>query len=160
MKIASSGAQASRPHKNDRFVSNGMACPTRLSIDRVVQNLSAVLKRTGAGKVQVTVPDRPVQLAIEQNGMDEAFASLSGAVARGSLVKIVGDLLRIETGETDGDEGCALVSVSVSGGKGVARKTIRHSLVAVRGVVKKESGLVRFWEDPGEIRVCLYLPVV
>ena len=156
--VESSVVQMSRPHSCP--TSHRSAYQACLGIDRVVENLSATLIRTGARQVEVTIPDRPVRLAVEEDRIDEAFAALSEAVARGAVVTIFGDLLPIYTGETDGDKGCALLSVSVAGGQTVAKKLVRDALSAVRGVVKKQSGFLRVREGRGELRLSLYLPVM
>jgi hypothetical protein len=129
-------------------------------MDRVAENLSTMLMRTGAGKVEVAIPDKPVKVAIEDGLIYDAFAVFSNAVARGAMVTILGDLLRIETGEEDENKGCAVLSVSVSGGHMLAAKAIRDALSAVQGAIKNQSGSLRFWEGHGEVRLNLYLPVV
>ena len=136
-----------------------------LGIDRIVENLSSILIRAGARKVEATVPVRTVQLVVDQKGMDEAFATLGNAVAKGAAVTIRGSLVRIETGEKEGDKGCALLSVSVTGGQAAmpgadAKVGVRDALSAVRRVIKKHSGFLRFWTRRGEIRLSLYLPVL
>lgn len=132
------------------------ACP---GIDRIVENLFTALTRAGAGKVEAEVPDRPVRLAVDENEIDKVFATLSDAVARGAVVTIFGGLVRIETGEA-GDKGCALLSVSVTGGQRAANGGVRDALSAVRGLTRKYSGFLRLWERHGEMRLSLYLPVL
>ena len=161
MNIArSSAAVQSMPHRGGSHAAHGREYPACLDIDRLVENLCAVLLSAGAGKVETTIPDRPVRIVIDEEGMDEAFATFGNAVARGAVVTILGDLVRIETGETDGDKGCALLSISVTDGQAVAKTGVRDALSALRGVIKKQSGFLRFWEGRGEMRLSLYLPVV
>ena len=129
-----------------------------LGIDRIVQNLSAVLARAGARKVETTVSNRTVTLVVDEK-MEEAFATLGNAVAPGAAISIRGDLVQIDTGERQGDNGCALLSVSVSGGQG-EKMGVPDTLSAVRGMIAKQSGLLRFWTAPGEMRFSFYLPVL
>ncbi len=165
---SSAGAYApvkDRPHPGSPLASGARARPAFLSIDRIVDNLSAILTRAGAGKVEATVPDRTVRLVVDQKEMDEAFVTLGNALARGAAVTIHGDLVQIETGEKEGDKGCALLSVSVRGGQAVPpgddeKMGVRDALSAVRGTIKKHSGFLRFWEGRGEMRFNLYLPVL
>ncbi len=110
----------SKPHPGSSLGEHARPKPAFLGIDRIVENLSAILTRAGARKVEATVPDRTVRLVVDQKEMDEAFATLGNAVARGAAVTIRGNLVRIKTGEKDEDKGCALLSVSVTGGQAVA----------------------------------------
>ena len=161
MNIAGAGgAMRSNPHRGSSLAPHGIAHPTCLDINRIVENLSAVLIRAGAGKVEATAPDKPVRLVIDEEEIYKAFATLGNAVARRAVVTIHGDLLRIETGETDGDKGCTLLSVSVTGGQGAAKRGVRDALSAMHRVVKKQGGLLRFWEGREEMRLGLYLPVL
>lgn len=160
MNITREGASAkSTPHHGSSLATQTGAKPSFLGIDRIVENLSAVLTRTGARKVEASVLDRRVRLVVDEEGMDEAFAKLGNAVARGAKVLILGGLVRIETGE-DGGRGCALLSVSVAGGQEAVKTEVRDALSAVRDVIKKHSGFLRFWEGRGEMRLNLYLPVL
>jgi hypothetical protein len=147
------------PHRGNSVASRARAKQPCLGIDRIVENLSAVLTRAGAGKVEAEVLDRPVRLSVDEKEMDEAFATFSDAVARGAVVTILGSLVPIETGE-DGDKGCALLSVSVTGGQRATNGGVRDALSAVRGLTKKHSGFLRLWERHGQMRLSLYLPVL
>jgi hypothetical protein len=165
---SSAGADApgkGGPHPSSPLASGAGPKRALLGIDRVVENLSAILTRAGAGKVEATVPDPTVRLVVDQKEMNEAFATLGNAVARGAAVTIHGDLVQIETGEKEGDKGCALLSVSVRGGQAAPsgdddKMGVRDALSAVRGTIKKHSGFLRFWEGRGEMRFSLYLPVL
>ncbi|MGD0663301.1 MAG: hypothetical protein ABSD38_35095 [Syntrophorhabdales bacterium] len=53
-----------------------------LGIDRIVESISATLKRAGARDVEAVVSDRTAQLAVDE-AMDEAFTALGDVVARG-----------------------------------------------------------------------------
>ena len=157
---ARSAVRTSRPREGSSPTSHGKAHPTCLAFESVVNSISAVLVGIGARKVEAAIPDRPVGLAVEKDQMDEAFAILGNAIARGAVVTIVGDLVRMETGETDGDRGCALLSVSVTGGQASSKTVVRDALSAVREIIKKQRGFLRFWEERGGRRLILYLPVV
>jgi len=166
MSIGRAGASLkSKPHPGISPAEHARANPAFLGIDRIVENLSAILTRAGARKVEATVPDRTVRLVVDQKEMDEACATLGNAVARGAAVTIHGNLVHIETGEKEGDKGCALLSVSVTGGQAVppgddAKVGVRDALSAVREVIQKHSGFLRFWTRRGEMRFSLYLPVL
>jgi hypothetical protein len=161
MNIAGSSAAAqSIPHRGGSHATHGREYPACLGIDRLVENLCAVLLSAGAGKVEAAIPDRPMRIVVDEEGMDEAFATFGNAVARGAAVTILGDLVRIETGETDRDKGCALLAISVTGGQAVAKTGVRDALSAMRGIIKKQRGFLRFWEGRGEMRLSLYLPVL
>jgi hypothetical protein len=136
--------------------------PTFLSIDRIIESLSTVLTRAGARKVAAIIPERTVRLSVDQKEMDEAFATLGTAVARGAVVTIRGDLVQIETGEGQRDQGCALLSISVRGGHAAdaVKMGVRDALSAVRGTIRKHSGCLRFWTRPEEMQFSLYLPVL
>jgi hypothetical protein len=140
------------------LASHARARQAFLGIDRIVQNLSTVLARAGARKVEATVSNRTVRLVVDEE-MEEAFATLGNAVGPGAAVSIHGSLVQIDTGERQGPNGCALLSVSVTGGQG-AKMGVRDALSAVRGMIAKHSGLLRFWTRPGEMRFSFYLPVL
>jgi hypothetical protein len=166
MSIGRAGAlMKSTSHPDSSLAFDARGKPAFLGIDRIVDDLSAILTRAGAKKVETTVPDRTVRLAIDGEDMDEAFATLSNAVARGAAVTVHGNLVEIETGENEGDRGCALLSVSITGGQrsptGHDGKTaVRDALSAVREVTKRHSGFLRLWTRRGEMRFTLYLPVL
>jgi len=161
MNIAGSGAaMQSGLRCGGSLALGGKAKLACLGIDLVAENLSAVLMRAGAGKVETAIPDRPALLAVDGDEMNEAFATLGDAVAQGALVTILGDLVRIVTGETDGDKGCALLSVLITGGKTAEMTVVRDALSALRGVIRKQRGLLKVWEERGEMRISLYLPIV
>jgi hypothetical protein len=129
-----------------------------LGIDRIVQNLSTVLARAGARKVEATVSNRTARLVVDEE-MEEAFATLGNVVGPGAAISIHGSLVQIDTGERQEHNGCAVLSVSVTGGQG-AKMGVRDALSAVRGMIAKHSGLLRFWTRPGEMRFSFYLPVL
>ena len=161
MNMERSGAAVqSAPRRGASLASGVRAKPACLGIDLVAENLSAVLRRAGAGKVETAIPERPARLAVDEDEMNEAFATLGNAVARGALVTILGDLVRIVTGETDGHKGCALLSVLITGGEAAEKTVVRDALSAVRGVIKKQRGFLKVWEGRGEMRLSLYLPIV
>ncbi len=154
-----------KPHPGSPLAEQARVKPAFLGIDRIVENLSAILMRAGARNVEATVSHRTVRLVVDQKEMDEAFATLGNAVARGAAVTIHGDLLQIETGQKEEDKGCALLPVSVTGGQAAppgddANVGARDALSAVRKVIKKHSGFLRFWTRRGEMRFSLYLPVL
>lgn len=161
MNIAEHGtAEMDTARQGIHATSAGRAFPPQLGIDRFVENLSSTLLKTGAGKVDVTMQDRAVRLAVEEDKIDWAFTALSNAIPRGAEVTIFGHLLRIQTDEAEEDTGCALLSVSVAGGKRVAKRVLRDALFGIRKVIKTQSGFLRFWEGQGKMRLNLYLPVI
>ena len=160
MGMAGKGAvQTRRPHVDRRPASHNKAYPACLAIDQFVEGISTTLMRAGAGKVEALLPEGPVRLAINEEEMDEAFATLGSTITRGAAVTIIGELVRIETGETEKGKGCALLSVSVTGGQAAAKTMVRDALSVVRATIKKQSGFLRFWEGRNEMRLSLYLPV-
>ena len=147
-KLRPGGPLASRARAKQAF----------LGIDRIVQNLSTVLARAGARKIEATVSNRTARLVVGEE-MEEAFTTLGNVVAPGAAISIHGSLVQIDTGERQGPNGCALLSVSVTGGQG-AKMGVRDALSAVRGMIAKHSGLLRFRTRPGEMRFSFYLPVL
>ena len=146
-----------RPGGDRSLSSNERVHP--LAIDRIVEDIRAVFTGAGAGKVEAEISDRGMRLVVNEE-MGKAFAALGDAVARGALVRIHGSLARIETGETDGDKGCALLSVSVTAGHVATKRVVRDALSAMKGVIKKQGGSLRFRERDGEVRLSIYLPLV
>jgi len=158
--MARSGAvRTGRPRGGRCPASRSKAYPACLAIDQVVEGISTALMRAGAGKVEALLPEGPVRLAIDEEEMDKAFATLGSTITRGAAVTIIGELVRVETGEAEEGKGCALLSVSVTGGQAAAKTMVRDALSVVRATIKKQSGFLRFWEGRGEIRLSLYLPV-
>jgi hypothetical protein len=134
--------------------------PTPLDFNRVIANISATLIGAGAERIEATMPDRSARLVVHEKEMDEAFVALGKVVARGTEVSIHGEVLPIETVDHDGDKGCALLAVSVNGRIDDTRAGVRDALSAVRAMVEKESGFLRFWNRPGEMRLSFYLPIL
>ena len=93
--------------KNDAI--HTKATPMPLDFERVIASLSATFISAGAEKIEATMPDRPARLVVHEKEMDEAFAALGKAVARGTEVLIHGEFLPIETVDNDGGKGCALL---------------------------------------------------
>jgi hypothetical protein len=162
VKRSTTSAALSKAKPASSFASPQKVKPTLFGIDRIVESLSAILTRAGARKVSAIISERTVRLAVDQKEMDEAFATLGTAVAQGATVTIHSNLVQIETGERHGDQGCAVLSISVRGGHSAdAVKTgLRDALSAVRGAIRTHSGCLRFWTGPGEMRFSLYLPVL
>jgi len=158
--VRSGAAVHSAPRRGGSLASGVRAKPACLGIDLVAENLSAVLTSAGAGKVETAIPDGPALVAVDEDGMNEAFAALGNAVARGALVTILGHLVRIVTGDQDGQKGCALLSVLITGGEAAEKTVVRGALSAMRRVIKKQRGFLKVWEGRGEMRLSLYLPIV
>jgi len=161
MNIARSAVSVENPPR--RSLSPGVRGRKQsscLGIERIVGNLSEKLIRAGAGKVEATLPDRQVWLAIDEEGMDGAFDALGSALARDAVVTILGKLLPIETGETGEDKCCVLLSLSMAYGRTPAKTGMRDALSAVRGFVNTQSGFLRVREGSEELRLSLYLPVL
>ncbi len=161
MDVSKDGTiQVKRVRPGGRPTFSRRPCPPSLGIDRLAENLSSTLLRTGARAVDLTMPNKTVRLAVEEDKIGQAFAALGDVMPRGADVTIVGDLLRIQTDGTDENTGCALLSVSVTGGQTATKRVVRDALSGVRGAVRTQSGFLRFWEGRGKIRLSLYLPVV
>lgn len=159
-------AKALRTHSFRRGGSFGPPAPRLrptskpLDFDRVIANLSASLVGAGAERIDATMPDRPARLVVHEKEMGEAFAALGKAVAPGAEVSIHGELLPIETVDNDGDRCCAHLALSVNGGVGDPKAGMRDALSAARAMVEKESGFLRFWNGPGQMRISFYLPIL
>jgi len=128
-----------------------------LGIDRIVESLTTALTKAGARNVEATVSDRTVQLAVD-DGMNEAFATLGGALAPGAAVTILGGLVGTKTDETEERKGCARLSVSM---KGVhAARGLKEGLRALQRTIRRHRGALRARLGAGEIQIDLYLPVL
>jgi hypothetical protein len=149
-----------KPHPDRSPPSHTKAKLPFLGIDRIVEHLSAIFTRAGARKIEATVPDRMVRLAVDQEQMDRAFVTLGTTVAQGAAVTILGGLVPIKAGEENEGKGCALLSISVRDEQPTESDPSGDSLAAAKGIIKKYGGSFRFWRQHGEMRFSLYLPVL
>jgi len=151
---------ASAPLNHEPASPLARTSPAFLAIDRIVEKLSAFLTRAGARNVETTVADSAARLVLDEEEMDQAFASLSHAVAPGAAVTILGGLVEIETGERSAESRCALLCVSVRDGRAAAKTGVQDGLSVIRGFIKKHSGFLRFWKRGREMKFNFYLPVL
>ena len=151
---------ASAPLNGESISPLARTSPTFLAIDRIVEKLSALLTGAGARSVEATVADSTARVVLDEGEMDQAFASLSHAVAPGAAVTILGGLVQIETGERLAESRCALLCVSVRDGQAAARTGVQDGLSVVRGFIKKHSGFLRLWKRGREMKFNFYLPVL
>lgn len=85
---------------------NKKAKLTFLGMERLVDHLAAILNRAGARTIRTILPDRVVQIAVDEEEMATAFAGLA---ARDAAVTILGGIVPIEAGVENQDTGCALL---------------------------------------------------
>jgi len=128
-----------------------------LGIDRIVESLSMAVTKAGARKVEATVSDRTVQVAVDEE-MNQAFATIGGALAPGAAVTILGGLVGTRTDETEERKGCALFSVSMRGVH--AARGLKEGLRALQRAIRRHRGALRARLGAGEIQIDLYLPVL
>lgn len=139
-------------------VSSQRAKPSFLGIDRIIESISATLTKAGARHVEATVSDGTVQLAVDGAEMNEAFETFGHAVAEGAAVTILGGLVGTTADEKEERKGCALLSLSISGGhEGVS---LKKGLQAVQRIIRKYRGALKTGQASGETRINLYLPVL
>jgi hypothetical protein len=126
---------------------------TFLGIDKLVENLAAILTRGGARTIRTVVPDRTVRIVVNEEEMAKAFAAL---MPFGATVTILGAAVPIKAGVENEGKGCALLSVSVR----AESDPSGDALAALRGIIKKHSGSFRLGRQRGEMWFGLYLPVL
>jgi len=144
--------------KNEsRPVSRPRAKPVFLGIDRIVERISATLKRAGARDVEAMVSDRTVQLAVDE-AMDEAFTALGDVVAPGAAVTISGGLIGTGTDAHEERKGCALLSITVHGVR--TAMDLKKGMRALVRIIRRYRGAFKALQGDGEIRINLYLPVL
>ncbi|MGD0489712.1 MAG: hypothetical protein ABSB94_21335 [Syntrophorhabdales bacterium] len=128
---------------------------TFLGIDKLVENLAAILTHAGARTIRTVVLDRTVRLMVDQEEIAKALAAL---VASGAAVTILGGVVPIKTGEENEGKGCAFLSMSVRAEHSAKSNPSRDTLAALREIIKKHSGSFRLGRRRGEMRFSLYLP--
>ena len=128
-----------------------------LGIDRIVESISATLKRAGARDVEAVVSDRTAQLAVDE-AMDEAFTALGDVVAPGAAVTISGGLIGTRTDAHEERKGCALLSITVHGVR--TAMDLKKGMRALVRIIRRYRGALKALQGDGEIRINLYLPVL
>jgi len=144
--------------KNEsRLESLAQAKSVLLCMDRIVESLSATLRRAGARDVETTFSDRTAQLAVDDE-MDEAFTALGEVVAPGAAVTIRGGLVGTETDGQEERKGCALLSITVKGVR--TAMDLKKGVRAMLRIIRRYRGALKTRQEQGEIRINLYLPVL
>lgn len=128
--------------------------PSCLGLDRVVTNLASALEHAGARTIEATVPDRTATLVVHEREMNEAFAALGKAVVPGAAVSVRGELVRIETDDSETDAGCALLSISTGGAPDY------DAVSSARTMIEKQRGFLTLFDRLGTMGFSLYLPIL
>lgn len=160
MSVVDAGDGPMRARGEHRAGTNQGTRLTLLGIDKLVENLSAILASAGTRTIRTVVPNRAVRLVVNREEMDKAFAMLVTLVARSSAVTILGGLVPIKAGEEYEGKGCALLSISARPEQSVESGPSGDALAALGGIIKKHNGSFRLGTGRGEMRFNLYLPVV
>jgi hypothetical protein len=130
---------------------------TFLGIDKLIENLAAILTRAGARTIRTVVPDRPVRIAVDGEDMAQAF---TGLAACGAAVTILGGVVPIEAGVENEGTGCALLSMSVRARQAAESAPSKDAVAALRRIIKKHHGSFRLSKGRDEMQFSLYLPVL